>query len=147
MGLVVGTNSYASLAEADAYLTDRIGATGWFALSDTPSAPGEDSKESMLVSAYYWLTGSSMLDLPATSSSPAIKNAQIEAALYLSEFYLGMKNRRAKIAQGVESFRLGDRQESLSSSPSEIPDHILGLISEFSLLGGGVFNLKGEYDV
>lgn len=147
MSLTVGSNSYATVAEADTYLEDRIGASGWFSLSET-TTPGGDSKESMLVSAYYWLTGSASLNLPAVSSSSVLKTAQIESALYLLEFYSGLSSRRAKQSQGVESFKLSDRSEKyFVDQPSEIPVHILGLLDDYSGLGGQVFQLKGQYDV
>lgn len=148
MSLIVGTNSYSTVAEADTYLTDRIGSAvvTWFTLNDTAS-PGVNSKESLLVSAYYWLTGSTELDLPRTSSDQNIKNAQIESALYLLEYYEALNKRRAEISQGVKS----DKKSKVSTSYRDsigagIPDFIMGMISEYQTVNTFA-DLKGQYDV
>lgn len=146
MALVVGTNSYVTIVEADAFLTDRVEATDWFLLSDTGS-PGGASKSSYLISAYYWLLSSSTLDLPETSSDEVIKNAQIEAAFYLLNHYTALDARRAAQAQGLESFRLSKKTEKyISPSVSEIPDYITGSLSGY-VMGNSFVQLQGQYDV
>ena len=147
MSLTVGSNSYVTVAQANTYLQDRMGTLAWFALEET-GAPGVTSKEVLLVTAYNWLLGSPTLDLPAVSSETLLMNAQIESALYLLTYYSGIDSRRAKRAQGVESFKLGDRSETfVEGSQSEIPSNILGMLMEYSSLGGVTFDLKGQYDV
>lgn len=148
MSLVVGSNSYVTVLEADEYLTNRIGADKWFTLPDTPLSPGTDSKESFLITSYNWLTGSSALDLPSTSDNQKIKEAQIEASLYLLEYYEAHKDRQAKQAQGVESFTFSKRSEGYTEpgSSSGIPANILGLLAQWQT-SQSFFNLKGQYDV
>ena len=145
MALVVGTNSWATVAEADLYFTDRIGSTGWFDLSETPPNPGEDAKESMLVSAYYWLMGSPDVTLSASLTATNVKNAQIESALYLLEHYDELNARRAAISTGLQDFELSRLTERFNAAYIKIPAYILGLIPEYGNTNTFV-QLKGEYD-
>lgn len=148
MSLVVGTNSYASVAEADAYLSDRIGSSAWFALPESSVTPGAETKEAYLVSAYNWLIGSPILDVPATGDDPNLKAGQIESALYLLENYDTMKIRRAIQAQGVSAYTLSKKSETFKDNGkgSEIPDYILGILKSYRTLGSFVL-LEGDYDV
>jgi len=144
MALVVGTNSWVSIAEADAYLADRIDAEAWFLLSDS-GASGVRTKGSLLVSSFFWLQGSPQLEIASSSTDPNVKNAQIEAAWFLQEYYEEMKDRRAALASGVKSLRMSRRAETLSLSNLSIPIHILGMLSEFQI-SNTIAVLKGHYD-
>ena len=146
MSLVIGTNSWATRAEADAYLTDRIGATDWFTLEDTPVNPGEDSKDSYLISAYQWLIGAPQLTISAASTDANVKKAQIEAALFLIEHYLELNERRAAISTGVTRFKYSKREEDLNANNLSIPDYILGMIESYTIINTTAV-LLGEYDV
>jgi hypothetical protein len=145
MALVVGTNSWSTRAEADAYLTDRIGATDWFGLADVPANPGEDSKDSFLISAFHWLQGSPELDIPSSASDDGVKNAQIEAALFLYSHYSDLDERRAAISMGVSSFAYSKRREIFDPSQLTIPAYILGMVSEYAKMNTTAL-LLGEYD-
>ncbi|MCK4815127.1 hypothetical protein KA005_05095 [bacterium] len=145
MAIVVGTNSYVTIAEADAYLNERIGASIWFALPDDASE-GADSKTVYLASAYNWLLSSPTLDLPETSTDDAIKNAQIESAFYLLEHYNALNARRSAQAQGVVSMRLSKKWEEYADRDvSEIPNFISGGLSAY-MTGNNVVELLGHYD-
>jgi hypothetical protein len=146
MSLAVGTNSWATVAEGDTYLTDRIDASDWFALPDAASNPGEVAKESLLVSAFYWLTGSPLLTIAASSTDANVKNGQIEAALYLLQHYDELSERRALRASGVTDIRLSRRRESLDLHATEIPSHILGFFADYVTGLNVVVQLKGHYD-
>lgn len=146
MALVVGTNSWVTVAEADIYLTDRIGSTEWFGLLDLPSNPGEDAKETMLISAFYWLIGSPELNLTPSLSATNVKNAQIEAALFLLEHYDELNERRAFISAGGESFKLSKRSEDLNLKNLKIPPQIAGLIPEYGI-NHAIVDFKGGYDI
>ena len=144
MALVVGMNSWVSVVEADTYLADRIDAESWFLLSDS-AASGVRSKGSLLVSAFYWLQGSPQLTISNSNTDPNVKNAQIEAAWFLQEYYEEMKDRRAALAAGVTRFRVSQRSETLNIRNLGIPDHILGMLFEYQL--SNVFaQMKGDYD-
>lgn len=146
MALSVGDNSYVTVAEADTYLTNRIEAEAWFALSET-AGPGAVSKESYLVSAFTWLRSSPSLSLPEASTEDAIKNAQIESAFYLLEHYTALNARRSAQSQGVVSNRLSKKWEEFADKDvSEIPSYILGSLSAY-MTGNEIVQLAGQYDV
>lgn len=126
MALVVGTNSWATRAEADTYLEDRVDSTSWFALADTPANPGEASKDSYLITAYFWLFNNPSYEISDDSSDPNVKNAQIEASLFLIKYQDGYEKREALIASGVKSFERSEWQEDLSNV--SIPDRIHGML-------------------
>ena len=144
MALVVGTNSWASVAEADTYLADKIDAEAWFLLADSDD-PGVRSKGALLASAFHWLQGSPQLSIASSSTDDDVKNAQIEAAWFLQEYSEEMKDRRAAIASGVTSLRLSRRAETLRAGNQTIPAHILGMLSSYGT-SNMTADLKGEYD-
>ena len=146
MSLAVGTNSWATVAEGDTYLTDRIDAEEWFALSDSSATSGERTKATLLVSAYFWLSGSPQLSIPSSSSTANVKNAQIEAAWFLHEYYEELKDRRAALSTGMSILRISRRTEHLSMKNLSIPDHILGMLQEYQITNTTAL-LKGQYDV
>jgi len=145
MSLAVGTNSWASVAEGDAYLTDRIDAEAWFALSDSSATPGERTKATLLVSAYFWLSGSPQLSIPSSSSAANVKNAQIEAAWFLQEYYEDLKDRRAALASGMSILRISRRTEHLSMKNLGIPNHILGMLSDYQIDNTTALR-RGQYE-
>ena len=148
MALVIGTDSWATVAEADTYLTNRIHADDWFALNTSPAVPGELAKESLLISAFRWLLYHPQLSLSAGSTDANVLSAQIEGALYLMNHYQEMDDRSAAIATGVTSFSLSKRTEDLDKRFLSIPNDIMGLLKSYMVTAGGAFaTLKGEYDV
>jgi hypothetical protein len=145
MAIVVGTNSWVTIVEADAYLTDRIEAEDWFTLSDS-AGPGEVSKTSLLVTSFNWLIGSAMLEIAKSSTDDNVKNAQIEAALHLQKHYTELDDRRANIASGLKAFKFSERSETLDWKTLGIPIHILGFLRAYQQ--SNVFaTLSGEYDL
>ncbi len=144
MSLAVGSNSWVTTAEADTYLTDRIGAEAWFALSGAGD-PGAVSKEVLLVSAYTWLINNPQLELSASLTDVDVKAGQIEAALFLLEHYDALNERRAAIGTGVKSFGLSKRREILIQDLT-LPLHIAGFFSQYGI-SNAVVELKGHYDI
>jgi hypothetical protein len=114
MAVVVGTNSWATIAEADSYFGSRAGSTAWFELPDTPPTPGQDSKETFLATAFFWLLDYSGFALTAEASSSAVKRAQFEAALFLLQYREDYEARAAKIAGGVTQISMSKWSETLS---------------------------------
>lgn len=143
MAVVVGTNSWVTIAEADDYLTDRIDAADWFLLGDTDN-PGIVSKTSLLVSAFHWLNTSATISSSSTDDS--VKNAQIEAALFLQKHYTELDERRAAASMGVKTFRFSKRSEDLDLNRIKLPEHIAGLLAGYTSLNTFA-TLKGPYDV
>lgn len=127
MAVTVGLNSWVTIAEADAYLTSRAGAAEWFALDDSPVNPGEDSKETFLITAFYWLLDDPGFGLSAALTDDYVKRAQIEAALFLSKYREDFENREAKQAGGVERFKNSKWEEDLGLvSKPQVVLNILG---------------------
>ena len=144
MALVVGQNSWATVIEADAYLTDRINAEGWFILA-AAGAAGVVSKITLLASAYHWLLNAPQLELSSGLTDDDVKNAQIEAAFFLLEHYDALNERRAAMSTGVEDFRLSTRHEKLNVNKLQIPDHIIGTLRAY-VGENTTAQLKGHYD-
>lgn len=142
MSIIVGENSWVTIAEADDYFATRIGTTSWFSLSDTPSTPGADSKESFLVTAFYWLVDD-VYGLTPSSSSAVIKRVQLESALFLLKYSLDFYDRQAKVAGGVTSFMLSRWTENLSSISK--PQNILDILYNAGYSSSNTFvQLEGE---
>lgn len=144
MALVVGQNSWATVIEADAFLTDRINAEDWFVL-DAVGAAGVVSKSTLLASAYHWLLNAPELELSSSLTDDNVKNAQIEAAFFLLEHYEALNERRAAMSTGVEEFRLSQKREKLNVNKLQIPNHIIGSLSMY-VTENVTAQLKGHYD-
>ena len=144
MALVVGQNSWVSVAEADTYLTNKIGTGDWFDLSST-STPGAESKESYLVSAFRWLISSPEFSIDPAATDDNVKNAQIEAAEFLLFNYKDRRDRMGAITSGVTDFDYSKRSETLDLAKMVIPIHIRGLLSVYGQSSAFVL-LSGEYD-
>lgn len=145
MALVVGTNSWSTIVEVDAYLTDRMEATDWFVLAAVEK-PGEISKTTLLVTSFFWLKGSPQLELADSLSDANVKNAQAEAALFLLKHYKELDDRRAAIATGLKEFEVSKRVETFEPRNLRIPDHILGMLSIYASGMNTFATLLGEYD-
>ena len=142
MGLTVGTNSWATIAEADTYLTNRIGAEDWFDLSDTGD-PGAVSKETLLITAFYRLSAS--YNIEASETDTNLKNAQIEAAFFLMDNFVEFDERDKTLAAGVQKFRQSQWSEDYRDGFTEVmfPGFILNFIKDYT--GGSYFpQLLGE---
>ena len=129
MAIVVGTNSWITLADADTYFSSHIGASPWDALSD-------NDKEKYLITAYRWVYYDSAFDVPAASSETAVKYGQCEAALYLISYYTDMTKHDAIISSGIKSFRYGKRSEDLGSVKK--PQSVINYFSSIGMYSSGV---------
>ena len=144
MSLSVGTNSWATIAETDTYLEDRINATDWFALTES-STPGAITKASILVTAFFWLSNAAELNIAPSVTSATVKNSQAEAALFLLKYFDEYDARRAAISSGLESFIMSKRHEKFNKGNIGIPEYILAMLSDYRV-DSGIIILKGEYD-
>lgn len=145
MALVVGENSWVTVAEADDYLSLRMGAAEWFALP-TSAAPGEASKELYLVSAYQYLIAYPGTSLLPEDDDQAIKDAQCEMALFLQQYGDEYARRQALMDSGVQEFTASrDWKEKLSES--DLPQNVKNLLLSIGRLsgsGGGFVTFTGE---
>lgn len=142
MPLTPGTDTWATVAEADALLALRVGTQAWFALDEAPTAPGDESKDTYLGTAYQWLKG--MYGLAATAAAPdALKEAQILAANWLIGNKIEYEKRETLTASGVEDFSWSQWSEKLGDV--EVPRFISDLMINLGIGGGnGSVQLYGE---
>jgi len=90
--LTSGTNTWATIAEAEIYFRTRLGAsTFWNNSADKPAA---------LVTAYKYLINCGLFYFPDTATE-VMKDAQCEMALFLLQHMADMDARKGLQAQGV----------------------------------------------
>jgi len=145
MALVVGSNTWVTVTEADEYLTYRMGTDEWFDLQEK-GQPGTLSKETVLGTAFRELVNCPSLDLPVSASGDNVKNAQVEMALFLVNHFNELDDRRAGIATGLNSFQLGKRREDLRTFFIGVPEYIITMLGEYASINTTV-ELKGQYDI
>lgn len=122
--VIVGTNSWVTVAEADAYLDGKYGASAWAAL------PAGD-KAALLITACNWLRRQTGFSIPITSTDPNVKAAQCEAAWFWYQHGEEWDKRAALYASGVRSFTVMSWSEDLSCPglPQFIKDMVLDFAS------------------
>ena len=145
MAFTVGVDSWVTVVEADTYLTYRLGTEEWFALS-VDAIPGNHSKESVLGSAFRELLNCPAITLTKASTDENVKNAQIEMALYLTEYADELQDRRAAIATGLNIFWLGRRYEKLEKYSTGVPDYILTMLNDYASSESFV-DMVSPYDI
>lgn len=123
MAIVVGSNSWVTVAEADTYLEGKWGASGWAGLDPVTQ------KTPLLISAFRWIRRLTGYSVPADSTDQNVKDAQCEAAWYLYKHGTGSDKREALRAQGVKAFRVMSFSETLTAS--EVPDFIADLLKDY----------------
>ena len=129
LSIIPGTNSWVTLAEADAYFEAKYNASDiWAAFTDTV-------KKQLLISAYNWINQQSIFSISPSSTAEAVKIAQCEAAWYLYSFGTEDEKRRALIGQGVTSFDLSNWSETLSKY--QFPSFLSDMLDDFFVGKGG----------
>ena len=132
MGLIVGTNSWVTVAEADTYKSDKWDSGDWTTLNN-------NEKEKALVSAYRWIQSKQEYNISPTSTSQKVKDAQIELADYIIDYWSEHKERDALYAQGVRDFTLSKWKEKLEKP--DLPFIVQDLLSDSLLNAGGYMPL------
>lgn len=130
MAIVVGTNSWLTLAEAEIYFSSRIGSAPWSALTD-------GDKEKYLISAFYWLYYDSAFTAPSTATDDGVKFAQCEAALFLIVYADEYGKRDALIASGVKEFDYSKWREVLGAEVKK-PAAVVNFMSAVGYYNGGI---------
>lgn len=146
MALVVGTNSWVSVAEADTYLADTPGATDWFDLVDEVGLKkGEESKASYLILSFRTLTThTDLIGLSPSITDDNVKYAQIEFALYLLRYREDLEQRGLLIDSGVKEFDVGEWREIFFERGGSVPSRVLSLLNDYSRYGNASIQLKPE---
>lgn len=145
MALVIVSNSWVTLVEADAYLTNKVGSKEWFSLDDTPTSPGDESKESFLITAFNYLITKAGYVIPADTTDSNVKAAQTEFAYYLYVYGAAYEDRINAQSSGVTEFKLSKWSEKYSEQSlldQPLPSIIQNYLSSYYYL-----NITGTISV
>lgn len=130
IAIIVGTNSWVTLAEANLYLQNKLGADDWSTLSDS-------TKEQCLITAFWLIYTWPEVSIPKNSTDEKVKIAQIELAWWLYNHYSEWRERGALIAGGVKSFAISKWRETLNKQ--SLPLEVQNLLDDSLLNAGGYF--------
>lgn len=128
MPLVIGTNTWVTVAQADAYFLYKDTAAAWAALSNS-------QKESYLVTAYRIINSLSSLTISTVTQK--LKDAQCELAWYRYKYGSESDKREALASQGVKRFKVSQFEEELTKGG--IPDYIMEYLEGYITQGTGRF--------
>lgn len=126
--IIVGTNSWCTLSEAESYFATRIGSSAWSALSS------DTEKEKYLISAYNWIRYDSAFSVTGDETLAPIKYGQCEGALFLASFYDEYMKREALIASGVTEFTYSKWSETLGETRK--PESVTRFFQSLGLYSG-----------
>lgn len=128
--IIVGVNSWLTIAQADAYFEAKYGAAAWATLSLLV-------RTQLLITACRWLRQQASLSIALSDTSQVVKDAQCEAAWFLYSYQASYEKRRALYSSGVKSFRVLDWSESLGEVTfppflsDMLTDYVVSLNSQF----------------
>lgn len=126
--MTVGTDTWVKLEQADAYFATRLGASFWGEL-------GNAEKETLLVTAFYWLLHDGAFSLSPATDSHDVLIAQMEAAYFLHGNYLEYEQRAANIAGGVTSVSASKWSESYGKLSK--PERVLAALKRAGAYSAG----------
>ena len=129
--IIVGTNSWVTLAEAETYFEARPQSTGWDSLTT------DDQKNQYRIFAFNWLFYDPGFLAPASATQQAVKNGQCEAAEFLITNYAEWAKRDALIASGVKDFQYSKWRETLGEVTK--PNIVINYFSSVGFYGGANF--------
>lgn len=132
MALVVGTNSWATVAEADDYFSTKYGAASIWGPLDTTT-----EKEPLLISAYNWIQQQSKFSISPTETADIVKQAQYETAWYIYNYKTAHDKRNALYSSGVREFDISKWGEKLEMPV--FPVDISDMLGDYLTDVGGVF--------
>lgn len=132
MALTPGTDTWVTLAEANAYFLARWNSTAW-----TSGTITDPEKEQLLKHAYNWINQQSFFSIDPASTAEIVKQAQCETAWYIYNYFATHEKRRAAQNQGVKSFKIMNFSENYSMA--QFPEDIKDMLDDFLTNEGGVF--------
>lgn len=131
--IIPGTNSWITLAEANAYIEEIPGSSSWTTLT-----PTEQSQ--YIITAYRKI----YFAFTIGTVTEKLKYAQAKFAYWLSQYMTEWEKRQALYASGVRSFSLPGWSETLESV--DMPEDIKDILSD-SLSKGAYFgNVSRDLD-
>lgn len=128
--VVVGVNSWVTIAQADDYFAAKYGASAWAALTLSV-------KTQLLLTAVKWIKAQNTFDIAMTSTEELVKDAQCELAWFVYLWKEEYDKRAALSAMGVSNYRVLDFSESLKGV--EFPAAVSTMLSDFSLEASSQF--------
>lgn len=129
--VVVGVNSWVTIAQADDYFAAKYGADAWATLTVL-------QKTQLLLSAVRWILSQNTFDIAMTSTAALVKYAQCEAAWFIYRWFGEYEKRRALISSGVKSFTILDFSESLSDAV-QFPAFLSDILADYSTVASSQF--------
>jgi len=127
MAVIKGENTWITVAEADLYLAYRLTASSWFALPESAS-PGDKSKETLLVTAFFFLQ--SKYGIPASSTDDNLRIAQCELALFFCDFYEQYFQAGLLQAEGTGTLSASSASQSFRKD-MDLPEFVLAPLNAF----------------
>jgi hypothetical protein len=126
MNIVVGTNSWVTLDEANTYFKTRIGSEViWNEELD------DEKREASLITAFNTLMNSGLFSISADSDSAQVKNAQCEMALFLLQHAEDIDSRKGLQSQGVlSSDVVSETYDKDKLNSLAIPQIVLSLLND-----------------
>lgn len=141
MAIIVGESTWATVAEADEYLTLKIGTQEWFNLREA-ATKGLASKETYLATAFQEILSAEGFTVLDSDTSDNLKSAQIELAFYLLENYAAYTADKRDAAHGVTSKKVSKWSESYANGNySALPPNVVRFLSLYSS-GNTLLNLS-----
>lgn len=130
--MTVGVDSWVTLAQAGTYFSTRAGGSAWAALAS------DAERESLLVTAFFWILYDGRYALAPETDSAAVRHAQLEAAYFLMGYREEYERRQALSAAGVTS--VGTRVWNETIGAVGKPASVTGALAMAGVSsGGGVF--------
>lgn len=139
MSLVVGTNSWVNLTEANNYLQNRIDAQDWTLLTSA-------QKESYLLTSFWKIYNNKNYTIAKTSDNEFVKNAQIEYANWLVKYLTEIEKREMLQNAGVSSFSISKFSESFNGKINSMPSFIADMLDDFYVGGFETAVIEREND-
>src|SRR6185503_7566388 len=136
--LTVGTNSWVTVAEADAYMSLRVGAKAHWT--------DEVNKAACLVTGYKQIKRNPRFSLPDPADDN-VKDAQMEQALFLAVHAADIISRKGLQAQGVNAAGIVKATYDMAFA-KEMPfaPEVLTLLEDYARAGDGIYIASLERD-
>lgn len=121
--LTPGTNTWATMAEAEAYFRTRLGSSAFWNYTA--------EKAAAIVTAYKYLVNSGIYDFP-DEIDQVMKDAQCEMALFLLQHISDMDARKGLQAQGVTQAQIvGETYNADAAGTAAIPANVKNMLSDY----------------
>lgn len=134
--VVVGTNSWVTIADADAYLGAKYGADAWASFTETV-------KTSLLITAFNMLRRAHGYNIAASATAQAVKDAQCELAWFWYSHGAEWEKRAGLYAAGVREFDILDFSETLEAP--DLPFFIKDMLDDYYVGENRIATLHRDY--